>query len=79
MPPKPDFLEKQKNSPKTQKLKNVLKYDKISDTPFDQRSLINREAWFPGGPRILKNPIFLKNGKNHPKPKTQKRLEICQN
>ena len=30
-----------------QKLKNVQKYAKISDTPFDQRSLINREAWFP--------------------------------
>ena len=30
-----------------QKLKNVQKYAKISDTPFDQRSLIHREAWFP--------------------------------
>ena len=36
--------------------------------PFDQRSLINREAWFPGGPRIPKNRIFFeKNRKNHPK------------
>ena len=30
-----------------QKLKNVQRYSKISDTPFDQRSLIHREAWFP--------------------------------
>ena len=28
-------------------LKKVLAYAKISDTPFDQRSLIHREAWFP--------------------------------
>ena len=53
-----------------QKLKNVKKYAKISDTPFDQRSLIHREAWFPGGPRISKNQIFLKNGKKSSK--TQK-------
>ena len=69
---KPDFLEKQKKSPKTQKLRNIQKYDKIRDTPFDQRSLIHREVWFPPcfvGQRILKNPIFLKNGKNHPKQK----------
>ena len=30
-----------------QKLKNVQKYAKISATPFNQRSLIHREAWFP--------------------------------
>ena len=30
-----------------QKLKNILRYSKISNTPFDRRSLINREAWFP--------------------------------
>ena len=71
--PKPDFfLEKRKISSKTQKIKNVQKYAKISDTPFDQRSLIHLEAWFPGGPRIPKNPIFLKNGKNHPKHKYSK-------
>ena len=64
--PKPDFFEKQKNSSKTQKLKNVKKYAKISDTPFDQRSLIHREARFPGGPRIPKNR------KNHPKSKNSK-------
>ena len=29
------------------KLKNVQRYAKISDTAFDQRSLIHREAWFP--------------------------------
>jgi hypothetical protein len=40
--------------------------------PFDQRSLIHREARFPGGPRIPKNRIFLKNGKNHPKRKNSK-------
>ena len=75
---KPDFFEERTKTPKTQKLKNVEKYDKIIDTPFDQRSLIHQEAWFLGGPRIPKNPSFLKNGKNHPKRKTQKRLEICQ-
>ena len=31
----------------TQKLKNVQRYAKISDTPVDQRSLIHQEAWFP--------------------------------
>ena len=30
-----------------QKLKNVKKYANISNIPFDQRSLIHREAWFP--------------------------------
>ena len=30
-----------------QKLKNVQRYANVSDTPFDQRSLIHREAWFP--------------------------------
>ena len=70
--PKPDFFEKRKKSSKTLKLKNVQKYAKISDTPFDQRSLIHREAWFPGGPRIPQNQIFLKNGKNHPKRKNSK-------
>ena len=35
--------------------------------------LIHREAWFPGGPRIPKNPIFLKNAKNHPKRKNTKK------
>ena len=39
---------------------------------FDQKSLIQREAWFLGGPRIPKNPIFLNNGKNHPKRKNSK-------
>ena len=38
--------------------------------PFDQRSLIHREAWFPDGPRIPKNPNCLKNGKKSSK--TQK-------
>ena len=72
IPQNPIFFEKRKKSSKTQKLKNVLKYAKISDTPFDQRSLIHWEAWFPGGTRISKNPIFLKNGKNHPKRKNSK-------
>ena len=43
---KPNFFEKPKKSPKAQKLKNVQRYAKISDTPFDQRSLIHREVWF---------------------------------
>ena len=43
---KPFFYLKngKKNHPK---LKNIKKYAKLSDTPFDQRSLIHREAWFP--------------------------------
>ena len=51
--------------------------------PCDQRSLIHWEAWCPGGPRIPENPIFLKNGKNHPKRKNSKtsrdmaKLAIC--
>ena len=44
---KPKNFEKRKKSFKTQKLKNVQRYAKISDTPFDQRSLIHREVWFP--------------------------------
>ena len=40
--------------------------------PFDQRSLIHLEAWFPGGPLTPKNQIFLKNRKNHPKRKNSK-------
>ena len=45
---KPEFIEKkEKNSSKMEKLKNLKKYAKTSDTPFDQRSLIHREAWFP--------------------------------
>ena len=41
------FFEKRTKSSKMQKLKNVQRYAKISDTPFAQRSLIHREAWFP--------------------------------
>ena len=47
---------------------------------FDQRSRIHRETWFPGGPRIPKNPNCLKNGKKIiQNAKTQKCLEIWQN
>ena len=42
-----NFFENLKKSSKTQKLKIVKRYAKISDTPFDQRSLIHLEAWFP--------------------------------
>ena len=61
--PRPDFFEKRKKSFKTQKLKNIKKYAKISDTPFDQRSL----NFFEKRKKIIKNT------------KTQKRLDICQN
>ena len=61
--PKPDFFEKWKKSSKTQKPKNVQKYAKISDTPFDQRSLIHQEAKFPGQPKITKKPDFLEKRK----------------
>ena len=53
----------------TAKLKNVWKYAKICNIPFDQRSLIHQGSSFPGGPRIPKNLNFLKNGKNHAKNK----------
>ena len=75
IPKNPIFLKNGKKSSKMQKLKNVQRYGKISDTPFDQRSLIHREAWFPGGPRIPKNPIFLKNGKNLPKRSAAQRFQ----
>ena len=45
---KPDFFEKRKKSSKMQKLQNIERYTNISNTPFDQRSLILREAWFLG-------------------------------
>ena len=47
---KPDFFEKLKKSSKTQKIIQNAKTQKhleicqIRDTPFDQRSLIHREA-----------------------------------
>ena len=47
IPQNPNCLINRKKSSKTQKLKNIQKYAKISNTPFDQRSLIHREAWFP--------------------------------
>ena len=44
----PKFLKNGKKSYKTKKqIKNVQKYAKISNTPFDKRSLIHQEAWFP--------------------------------
>ena len=73
--PKPNLFEKQKKSFKTQKLKNVYKYAKTSDMPFDQRSLIHREAWFPPGfvgQRIPQNPIYLKKKKQKTSSKTEK-------
>ena len=77
---KPDFFEKRKNHPNSKKLKNVWKYAKISNTPFDQRSLIHWEAWFPGGTRIPQKLNGLKTRKKIiQNPKTQKHLEICQN
>ena len=47
---------------------------KLANTPFDQRSLIHREAWSPPcfvGQRIPKNLFFL-NGKKYPKRKNSK-------
>ena len=69
---KPKFIEKRKKSSKLEKLKTVQKYAKISNTPFDQRSLIHWKAWFPGRPRIPQNPNCLKNGKNYQKRKNSK-------
>ena len=67
---KPDFFFKRKKSPKTQKLRN----DKISDSPFDQRSLIHREAVFSPyfvRQRIPQNLIFFLE-KSKKSSKTQK-------
>ena len=45
--------------------------------PFDQKSLILREVWFPGGPRIAKNLIFEKEMEKIIQiAKTLKRLEM---
>ena len=47
---KPELKTKQKKTEKiiqNAKTQKVQKYAKISDTPFDQRSLIHRDAWFP--------------------------------
>ena len=74
IPKKKHFFEKQKKSSVTQKLKNVKKYTKISNTPFNQRSLIHRKVWFPGEPRIPQNRNCSKIWK-----KLSKSLEICQN
>ena len=67
---KRNFFEQWKKSSKTQKLKNVQRYAKISDTPFDQRSLIHREAWFPPC-FVRQNPqknIFFLRGDFRPLP-----------
>ena len=61
-------MEKIIQNTKTKKLLEICQ--KISDAPFDQRSLIHGEACFPGGPRISENPFSLKNGKKSQK--TQK-------
>ena len=79
IPKNPIFLKNGKTHPKRKNSKKVQRYAKISDTAFDQRSLIHRQAWFPGGPRIPQNQIFLKNRKIIQNVKTQKRLDICQN
>ena len=42
--PKPDIFGKRKKSSKTEKLKNTLKYAKISDISFNQSFLIHWEA-----------------------------------
>ena len=64
-PRMPDFFEKWKKLSKTQKLKNIKKYAKISDTPFDQRSLIHGEAWFPPC-FVRQNQPFLKHRPSGP-------------
>ena len=75
---KPNFFEKRKKSPKTQKLRNVQKYDKISDTPFNQRSLIHREAWFPPcfvGQRIPQTGFFFEKRKKSSKTEKLKNVQ----
>ena len=61
------------------KTEKIIQNAKISDTPFNQRSLIHREVWLPGGPRIPKNPVFFKSGKNHQKRENSKMYRVWQN
>ena len=78
IPKNPIFLKNGKNHQK-RKNSESLEVRQNQHTPFDQRSLIHREAWFLGGPRIPKNPSLKKNRKNYPKRKNSTSLEICQN
>ena len=71
------FFEKWKKSSKTQKLKNVQKYSKISNMPLDQRSLIHREVWYPVRPRIHKKPELFEKWKKSSK--TQKLKKVQKN
>ena len=61
------FFEKRKKSYKTQKLKMSRDMPKISDTPFDQRSLIHWEAWFPPC-FVRQNQATFKQKCSNPKP-----------
>ena len=79
IPQNPIFLKNGKKSLNTQKLKNVQKYAKISDTPFDQRSLSIGKRGFRVDQEHPKTQIFLKTEKIIQNAKTQKCLEICQN
>ena len=65
--PKNIFFFLRKKLSKTQKLKKVYKYAKISDTPFDQRSLILREAWFP--------PCFVRQNQQKKQKKIARRFQ----
>ena len=68
----PNFLTNGKIFQNIKKLKNIQKYAKISATPIDQRSLIHREVWFPGGPRRPKKTIFFLWKKSSKTPKLKK-------
>ena len=46
IPQNPIFLKNRKKSSKRKNSKNVQRYAKISNIPFDQRSLIHPEVWF---------------------------------
>ena len=76
LPKKTDFFEKRKISSKTQKIKYDQKYAKISKMPFNQRSLIHREAWFPCGPRIPQHLIFFEKRKKSQKTQKLKNVKI---
>ena len=60
IPKNPNFLKSGKKSSKTQNLKNVKKYAKISETPLNQRSLIHREACY----HVTQKPEFFEKCKN---------------
>ena len=58
IPKNPFFLKNAKNLPKHKTSKNVQRYANISNKPFNHRSLIHQEAWFP--PYFVRQNLHIK-------------------